>query len=210
MFESRLLIISEPNNRYSLLAKTRIPGNCFMAGEVIKEAPGGVKVGKHVRPLQLHLKYRNIGNVEFSREVRHQVFNLDLIDGEILKVFVILDDIPVSSTETLIGITPIDGTLVALEFLKSEFGLPRPILTPALCQGIIIRSTPAPWNYLYSTQLLSQLGIVDKIQANAHRTEIFQQMNRIGYKVHMPAIISGTNISVVNCRDSLLNAKRMC
>jgi hypothetical protein len=126
-------------------------------------------------------------------------------EGDVLTAFVVLDDRILSSTDTLTGITPIDGSLIAIESLKSDLGFPPPLLTPALCQSIIVRTTPMPSDFVSHKQPLSQLGIVNAIRANAHRAAIYQQMKSIGYEI-LISIATGPNITILDSCNSVFNS----
>lgn len=205
MFESQLSLIKELNGQLALLATTLVPNCCYRAERTIAGAPSSAKIGKHVCPIQLHLEYRRSKHPGDPTRVSHRVINVDLADGDVLTVFVLLDNVILNSTETLVGITPIDGKLIATDFLKSEFGLPPPVLTPALCQGIVIRAAPMPWTFISPMQQLSCLGVVDASRSNAHKAAIYQQMKSIGYRVFGNAIASGPDITVSASRDSVFD-----
>jgi hypothetical protein len=137
--------------------------------------------------------------------VEHRITNIDLADGDVLTVFVLLKDKLLGSAETIIGVTPIDGTLIAADFLKSDFGLPPLMLTPAFCRSLIVRTTPEPENFSSATQPLLQLGIVDAIHAETHRESVCRQMRSIGYEIFANAIKSGSDITVSDSQESLFS-----
>jgi hypothetical protein len=205
MFESRLILTSQYNERLSLVAITLVPNSGYTAGKAYMGAPQQIRLGKYIYPMQLHLEYSHSEGPDIQKKIQHEFLDLDLRNISILKAFVMQDDTILGSTESLIGITPIDGKLAALDFLKSDSGVLKPVLTPELCQGVIIHTAPVSWNYASPTQRLSELGITDAVKANSHRAAIYQRMKSIGFEALITAIATGPEIDISASRDSLFN-----
>jgi len=204
MFEPRLWLLRQPNGSYSLLVKTLVPDFCYTAGEALAEPSPDMQFGRHVYPVLLFLNYtyqEGLGNLS---EVQHRIA-VDVADGDVLAVFVLYENRILGSAEAIIGVTPVDGTLIATDFLKSELGHPPPMLTPAFCQSVIVRATPKPENFSSITQPLLQLGIADISQADTHRESVCRQMESLGYEISVSAVISGPEISISDSRDSLFS-----
>jgi hypothetical protein len=81
----------------------------------------------------------------------------------------------------------------------------RPPLTSELCQAITVRNTPQPGDFTGPTQTLDKLGVIDDMQAKAHKAGIQQDLNNIGWHIQQADIQSGPAKTVRDCSDSIEN-----
>jgi hypothetical protein len=79
----------------------------------------------------------------------------------------------------------------------------RPVLTPDLCQNIVVNATPnqTPND---ATQNLFALGVVDGTSAQIHKAKIQAALHLIEYRIAQGEILSGPTVTVDSCTQSVL------
>jgi hypothetical protein len=205
MFEPQITLVPEPDGEFSLLGETPVPNASFSAGKAVKKAPSGVKLGAQVVPVRLALKFKTREELGAPRTIKHRAFNLKLSDGQIVRAFVTLDDRILGSTDVLIGADPGTGALQTVAFGGPPTMMARPPLTPAMCQAVVVASTPSPGSFTGPSQQRRFLGVIDDTRAQVHRAGIRDRMRDLGCTVKPGDVTSGPAVSVAQCRDSVFN-----
>ena len=205
MFEPELQLIPEPDGEFSLLATTLVPGTRFTAGKVVKKAPADVKVGAHVVPIRLELKYKPKGNLGEPYKVTHRAFNLKIVEGSLLTAYVTLADGQVLGTADAFISLSKGGNLKAATFSLTAANAHKVQLTPQFCQNVVVAATGNAGSFTGPEQQLRFLGVVDPNRATLHKIAIGNLMTQAGFQINLGQISSGPAVKVAACRDSVFN-----
>jgi hypothetical protein len=207
MFEPRLTLVPEPDGEFSLFSETDVPSDFYTARKIVRGAPKGTSVGKHVVAVRLPLKYRAAKKAGPAQVVHHRAFNLGLREGTVVKAFLMLDDRILGVSSVIVTAPP--RPLRRMATAAAESLTRRTMdLTQELCQTIVVEETPDPDAFREAGQQLFELGIIDPPRARFHRIGIQGRISDLGHSIKLEDITTGPEVAVDVCRDSVFQNAR--
>lgn len=213
MFTPNLTLTSQ-GKRFTLTAITEVPNDSFSAGSAEIGAPEASPVGAGVVACQLRIEHTDQPSAQLPKSLEHRLPGLTIKSGQTLTAFVILDGRVLGSASLILSgehvvalprKSSVRSTILPVAANMLTAAAQRPPLTGELCQAITVRNTPDPGSFTGPLQTLDKLGVIDDIQARAHKSAIQQDLNQIGWHIQQSDIQSGPAKTVRDCSDSVQN-----